>query len=298
MGTLGRVAHGRARVSFMKRWLIAAMAAVLSAVGVFAAPTNTLESLVKLWRSGKVDEALEATSTALKEEPKNTRLLSLRAQMRLMTGQRAGAEQDLTAAIDLEPESAWLRQERAQVRFRLGKVEESVTDFDKAVELAPRLLPQNWQRGIALYYVGRFADGRKQFEVHQAVNPQDVENAAWHFLCTAREKGVTNARNVLIQVERDGRVPMKEIQQLFAGKATTIDVLQAATKADDDADRKEQQFYAHLYLGLYFEATGSLKERDDHIREAAKLADPDNYMGAVARVHAERLKLTFTPTKP
>jgi lipoprotein NlpI len=218
--------------------------------------------------------------------------------MRLMTGQRAGAEQDLTAAIDLEPESAWLRQERAQVRFRLGKVEESVQDFDKAVELAPRLLPQNWQRGIALYYVGRFADGRRQFEVHQGVNPQDVENAAWHFLCTAREKGVTNARNVLIQVERDGRVPMKEIQQLFAGKATTLDVLQVAAKADNEADRKEQQFYAHLYLGLYFEATGSLKERDDHIREAAKLADPDNYMGAVARVHAQRLKLTFTPTKP
>lgn len=298
MGTLGRVALGRARVSVMKRWLIAAMAAVLSAVGVFAAPTNTLESLVKLWRSGKVDQALEATSTALKEDPNNARLLSLRAQMRLMTGQRAGAEQDLTAAMDLEPESAWLRQERAQVRFRLGKVEESVQDFDKAVELAPRLLPQNWQRGIALYYVGRFADGRKQFEVHQSVNPQDVENAAWHFLCTAREKGVTNARNVLIQVERDGRVPMKEIQQLFAGKATTLDVLQVAAKADSEADRKEQQFYAHLYLGLYFEATGSLKERDDHIREAAKLADPDNYMGAVARVHAQRLKLTFTPTKP
>lgn len=282
----------------MKRWLLAACAAVLSAVGVFAAPTNTLDSVVQLWRSGKTDDALEAATKALREDPKNPRLLSLRAQMRVMVGQRPGADADLTAAIALEPDSGWLRQERAQLRFRLGKVEESVVDFDKAVELAPRMLPQNWQRGIALYYVGRFADGRKQFEVHQTVNPQDVENAAWHFLCTAREKGITNARPQLIQVERDGRVPMKEIQQLFAGKTTPQEVLRVAAMADDDADRRDQQFYAHLYLGLYFEAIGSSKERDEHIREAARLSDPDNYMGVVARVHAERLKLTLPPSKP
>jgi lipoprotein NlpI len=282
----------------MKRWLLAALAAALSAAGVLAAPTNSLDAVVELWRSGKADAAMEAANAAIQKEPGNARLLGLRAQMRVMTGKRAEAETDLTAAIAAEPDSAWLRQERAQLRFRLGRIEDSVADFDKAVEMAPRLLPQNWQRGIALYYAGRFKDGRKQFEVHQSVNPEDVENAAWHFLCTARESGVTNARTLLISVNRDGRVPMKEIQQLFAGKATALDVLNAAAKAEDDSTRRDQQFYAHLYLGLYFEATGVLKDRDDHIREAAKLADPDNYMGAVALVHAQRLKLISTPNKP
>lgn len=298
MGTLGRVAGGRARVTGMKRWLLAALAAALSAAGVLAAPTNSLDAVVELWRAGKADQAMEAANAAIQKEPRNARLLGLRAQMRVMTGKRAEAETDLSAAIEAEPDSAWLRQERAQLRFRLGRIEDSVADFDKAVEMAPRLLPQNWQRGIALYYAGRFTDGRKQFEVHQSVNPEDVENAAWHFLCTAREKGVTNARNLLITVQRDSRIPMKEIQQLFAGKATALDVLNAAAKADDDQSRRDQQFYAHLYLGLYFEATGVLKDRDDHIREAAKLADPDNYMGAVALVHAQRLKLISTLTKP
>lgn len=282
----------------MKRWLLAALAAALSAAGVLAAPTNSLDAVVELWRSGKADAAMEAANAAIQKEPGNARLLGLRAQMRVMTGKRAEAETDLSAAIAAEPDSAWLRQERAQLRFRLGRIEDSVADFDKAVEMAPRLLPQNWQRGIALYYAGRFKDGRKQFEVHQSVNPEDVENAAWHFLCTARESGVTNARTLLISVNRDGRVPMKEIQQLFAGKATALDVLNAAAKAEDDSTRRDQQFYAHLYLGLYFEATGVLKDRDDHIREAAKLADPDNYMGAVALVHAQRLKLISTPNKP
>ena len=44
-----------------------------------------------------------------------------------------------------------------------------------------------WQRGIALYYAGRYQDCREQFESHRTVNPDDVENAAWHFLvCCAR----------------------------------------------------------------------------------------------------------------
>lgn len=281
----------------MRQRLWAVLVALVFAVSGFAASTNTVDAILEIWRTGKPDAALEAATAALAKDPGNSRLLGVRAQMRRMTGQPELAEVDLGAAIELEPDSAWLRQERAQLRFRLGKVAESVVDFDKAVELAPRLLPQNWQRGIALYYAGRFADGRRQFEVHQAVNPQDVENAAWHFLCTAREKGLTNARTLLITVDRDSRVPMKEIQNLFAGKGTALEVLAAAAKADDDASRREQQFYAHLYLGLYYEAAGTLKDRDDHIREAARLADPDNYMGAVALVHARQLKL-ISPKKP
>jgi len=260
--------------------------------------TNHLEVVLSLWRSGKVDQAMDAATQAIGAEPKNARLWSARAQMRAFLGLRELADADLTAAIELEPDSGWLRQERAQGRFRLGRVEEAVADFDKANELTPRLVPQNWQRGIALYYVGRFEDARKQFEVHQTVNTQDVENAAWHFLCTAREKGVADARANLIPIQRDGRIPMKEIQQLFAGKATAKDVFRVADKADDEVVRRVQQFYAHLYIGLFCEAEGRTAERDEHIRKAAELAEPDNYMGVVARVHAQRLKLTFSPKKP
>mgnify|MGYP000446850332 CR=1 FL=1 len=37
-------------------------------------------------------------------------------------------------------------------------------------------------------------EGRKLFELHRSVNPQDVENAAWHFLCAARVDGLEKAR--------------------------------------------------------------------------------------------------------
>ena len=67
---------------------------------------------------------------------------------------------------------------RGMERFRDNQIEKSIEDFDRAAKLEPRIAPHLWQRGISLYYAGRFKEGREQFESHKAVNPHDVENAA------------------------------------------------------------------------------------------------------------------------
>jgi len=60
---------------------------------------------------------------------------------------------------------------------------------------------------------------------------------------------------------------------------------------------ERQLFYAHLYLGLWYEATGEKKLRDQYIGLAAAVADNHGYMGDVARVHAELNKIKI-PAKP
>jgi len=101
--------------------------------------------------------------------------------------------------------------DRAIAHFQAGRVAESAAEFDNVVKLAPDYAPQLWQRGIALYYAGRFRDCRAQFESHRTVNPDDVENAAWHFLCVARAESVERARAALLPVGPDSRVPMREV---------------------------------------------------------------------------------------
>src|SRR5262245_66409645 len=76
--------------------------------------------------------------------------------------------------------------DRAINDFLAGRINESVAGFDRVVALAPQAAPQLWQRGIALYYAGRYKDCRAQFESHRTVNPNDVENPAWHFMCVAK----------------------------------------------------------------------------------------------------------------
>jgi lipoprotein NlpI len=188
----------------------------------------------------------------------------------------------MTAARGQQPAgSPQATFERAVANFSAGRIAESVAEFDTLARLAPGAAPELWQRGIALYYAGRYKDCRAQFESHRTVNPDDVENAAWHFLCVARAESVDKARAALLPVGPDSRVPMRQIYEMFRGTLAPDAVVAAA-----DA-RPASQFYAHLYLGLYFEALGDKSRALDHIRTAAadRFALVGGYMHTVARIH-------------
>lgn len=167
-----------------------------------------------------------------------------------------------------------------------AKPVESARLFDQLVIAVPGAEPDLWQRGLALYYAERFDDGRRQFELHKTVNPNDVENPAWHFLCVAKLKGIQAARGKLLPVGEDSRVPMKEILDFYAGRCEPATVLAAAEKGEPAALRN-QLCYANLYLGLYYEASGDPEKAREHITEAAGPFRMDHYMGKVAVMHAE-----------
>jgi lipoprotein NlpI len=165
--------------------------------------------------------------------------------------------------------------------FLAGRIVESVTGFDRVVALVPSAAPQLWQRGIALYYAGRYADCRKQFELHRTVNPNDVENPVWHFLCVSHQESPQKARAALLPVGKDGRRPMPQIYEMFRGELAPQAVLAAAGPS------LEAQFYAEAYVGLYYEGTGNLEEGRAHLRNAAaeKFQPFGGYMHRVVQLH-------------
>jgi lipoprotein NlpI len=174
--------------------------------------------------------------------------------------------------------------------FKMGHIQQSLDDFDRAIQLDPAQAPYNWQRGISLYYAGRYDEGRKQFELHQTVNGNDVENAAWRYLCMARAGTVAQARASILPIEHDSRVPMMEIYALYKGKATVDDVLAAARAGHPTAEAlSERLFYAHLYIGLFDEAAGDAKGAREHIAIANEHRI-NHYMGDVARVHLQLMR--------
>ena len=168
-------------------------------------------------------------------------------------------------------------------KFRANDAAGSLADFDRAAQLEPKFAPQLWQRGISDYYAGKFREGRQQFELHQTVNPHDVENAAWHFLCVARVEGLPAAKKSLLKIDttRDSRVPMAEIYAFYSGRGSKDSVLQAAAKEATP----ESAMYADLYLGLYYEAAGDKEQARAFLRKAAAAAAPPSYMQDVAKVH-------------
>ena len=171
--------------------------------------------------------------------------------------------------------------DRAIEDFLAGRVKESVVGFDRVAALAPQAAPQLWQRGIALYYVGRYDDCRKQFESHRTVNPNDVENPAWHFLCVAHAESPQKARAALLPVGPDQRSPMREVYEMFKGTMTPDAVLAAGGQS------VSARFFAELYVGLYYEATGNRAMGLAHLKAAAsdRFASAGGYMHRVAMLH-------------
>lgn len=176
--------------------------------------------------------------------------------------------------------------DKAVADFEAGRVVESAAGFDTLAKLVPSAAPQLWQRGIALYYAGRYQDCRQQFELHRTVNPNDVENAVWHFLCVARAESAEKARAAILPVGPDSRVPMRQVYEMFRGAMSPDMVLQAA------GSRESGQFYAQLYVGLYFEALRDSGRALEHITAAAadRYADAGGYMHTVAKVHLRILR--------
>src|SRR5258708_36464450 len=106
----------------------------------------------------------------------------------------------------------------------------------------------------------------------------------------ARAVGVAKAREAMLTVRRDPRVPMKEVYDLYRGQLKPDDVVAAARAGSPSpAVLNTRLFYAHLYLGLYYAVAGDAGRAREHIT-IARQHPICHYMWNVADVHAERLK--------
>jgi lipoprotein NlpI len=239
---------------------------------------------------GNTKEALDLAGQAIAEDPKDELGYFFRGTVYESLERHAEAIQDFDKAIELNPKAAEAYDRRGSEHFKLGHIPESLKDFDQFLELRPEAKPGHWKRGISYYYAGRFDDGRKQFEAYQTVDSNDVENAVWRFLCMARAVGVEKARADMLKIGQDPRVPMMRIYALFRGQAKPQDVLDAVRQGEPKPEeRKQRLFYAHLYLGLFYEVSGDKKKTLEHLKAAEELKT-GGYMGEVARVHRALLE--------
>ena len=195
----------------------------------------------------------------------------------------------LHRAIEADPKLAIAYYWRGSEQFRLGNVQESVADFDRFVQLNPAAESQQWKRGISYYYAKAYEKGAKQFELYQTYHDNDVENSTWRFLCVAKTEGVEKARKTLLPIKNDRRVPMMQIYAMYRGDMTPEEVLKSARDGEPDKEETNRSlFYAHLYVGLYYEALGKEKLAAQHIRKAANDHRIGHYMWDVARVHSQQ----------
>jgi lipoprotein NlpI len=258
---------------------------VLAAGGLALAEEAPLERAREALRQRQFAEAIAAASEAIEQDAKPEQAYWVRGLAYEGEKNWPKAVEDFSEVLKRQPEAAEVYQQRGMANFKGGRVEESLADFDRYLKLRPEQAPGHWMRGISCYYAGKFAEGQKQFEGYQTVDDNDVENVVWRALCMAGAAGKEKAREEILAVGFDRRVPMPEVYELFAGKLKPEDVLKAA-QAESPQPLEDRMFYAHLYLGLWYEMQGDAERSLAEMKLAAENPFP-HYMGDVARVHLQ-----------
>lgn len=180
--------------------------------------------------------------------------------------------------------------------FRMGQVQDSVSAFDKALLTRPAASPFLWQRGISLYYSGRYDECAAQFAEDLQTNPSDAEEYVWGRMCELKSATVPKPKSVftpLMAKIHDRRPVMNLVLSLLQRDGVGLDDREELLTITDDGSFA--YFYARLYLALYSEASeGDCDQSRRLIEDALKSryassAHGRDYMVAVARVHQQRL---------
>ncbi len=250
-----------------------------------------LDDIETAMKAQKYADVIPLAKKVAELDPKNPAAPFAAATAHTQLRQNAEAVKAWTKLLALEPKAVRAYDSRGDAQLKLGNFKEALADFDEYLKTDPKFGPDHWRRGIALYYAGRFKDGVDQFEQHRTVNGEDVENSVWHYLCNARATTPKKARENLIPVTKDARVPMKQVLELFAGKINPKDVIDAAENEKLKGEAlKEARFYANLYVALYYESEGDTKKCREHLKEAVEKYEISHYMWDVAAVHLKLLK--------
>jgi len=259
-------------------------------VGLAEEPSS-IEAVMAMIKEDDHEAALASLAKMIqaKQNVIQARLVRIRVLQRLERWEESLEDWDELVELNSQ-EAGWL-QERGHLRLKLGDASGALEDYDRAIDIEPRLKQNHWQRGLACYYRGKFAEGAEQFAVYQSYDDSDVENVVWRFLCQAKTDGIDRAREDMMELGRhDRRTPLMKVDALYRGNGTVEAVLEDFPPNQiDEKWERYHRFYGHLYLGLYFDAIGDGDQCSQHIFHAEKLEN-DHFMWYIARLHANQIR--------
>ncbi|MBT3469944.1 MAG: tetratricopeptide repeat protein [Opitutae bacterium] len=202
---------------------------------------------------------------------------------------------DYTEHLSKSPKEVRLYSRRGDMHLFAGNFAKAVADFEKMIELDPSQDAPHWRLGIAYYYINDFKKGMDQFSKYHAYDAVDRENGVWKYFCQSCLEGIKKAEREMLPYTRFDRHPFPAIYDLLGGKEdmSPEKILKAAEVSKESESAKIRRFFfAHLYIGMWYEIQGNKEKAIKHLRLATANAygrTSKTYMWQVARLQYEQL---------
>ena len=118
----------------------------------------------ELNRQGRLGEAIEHFSEAIRMRPNFVEAISNRGSARSRLGDTAGAIEDFSRAIDIGPVQSAYYCNRGAAYRQLGQIDKALKDLTKSIELGPPTAIFYYQRGVAYMFAKRFNEAVEDFD--------------------------------------------------------------------------------------------------------------------------------------
>ncbi len=151
--------------------LIFAITATLLVISCGKQAENDYNIAKELYYKKDYSVALQQLNKVLEQDPKFSEAYFLRAKIRSLTGDKAGAMMDLDSTIKLNPKNYTALYQRGKAKASEKNFDGAIRDYNKSLKLNPKLPEVLFDRGFAKYIQGNIFGAIDDYTRSLGMNP-------------------------------------------------------------------------------------------------------------------------------
>lgn len=157
--------------------VLAFVALLLAPLPAISQMTGDLELALKMQKTGKLRDAIEIYSEAIKKNPKSAEAYNWRGMAYDDLGETDKALQDFSKAIEISPNYADAYNNRGEIYREKKMNREAINDYMKAVQLEPNFAEAHYNLGVASELENRLAAAAAGYENYLKYKPDAADKS-------------------------------------------------------------------------------------------------------------------------
>jgi len=249
-------------------------------------PDAYLNKGIALMKTGRINDAREVLTEAIRLDPTLIQANLVRAESSLSLGEFASAEEDLKKISKQYADSSKYYLAHGNLMDATSRTSEALADFDKAISLDLKNVEARVNRGAVYYKLHTYPLARVDFEAAIKLNPTQPEalnnlgliatrNKAWNEALFFFDRILNSNPGDPLALNNKGYVLIQ------------TNALQEAKKLIERAlDAQPENGYALRNLGLYYQKNNEPEKALIEMNKAIALAEPvDLLYGFAGRIY-------------